>query len=130
MAELDTWIYRNVPGLKTCKCVNWIQRKFGPQEYREIRKSFLSQGSKDRWPEIEPDLPCNHEPKFTSDPAAAMDVLKKCKELIEISINGNEISALKRTEFEINDLLEFNVCEERFEFAICLFAKELFRKEN
>lgn len=60
-------------------------------------------------------------PNYTTDPAAAMDVLKKIRdEGVVVAIHGNILSQIggKRLEVEAETL----------ELAICLFAKKLFSK--
>lgn len=133
LRELDVWLYRNVPGLKTCNCVNWIQLKFGQAEYEKIRRTFLAQGSKDRWPEIEPDLPCSHQQQYHSDPADAMQVLEKCiNEQRRLNVGDSSFFISKDgSDFWLRTVSKGKHIEgiaPTLELAILLFAKNLFRE--
>jgi len=66
--------------------------------------------------------------KYTTDPAAAMEVLKKClnKSLIEIVAIADGSYYISQS-FEFHDEPIF-INESTLELGICLFAKKLFSK--
>lgn len=71
-------------------------------------------------------------PKYTTEPAAAMDVLKRCFEFYEpISLYrllSDGAFSIKCNSNEITGCEETQVYAETLELAICLFSKKLFSK--
>ena len=80
-----------------------------------------------------PGLPSNG--RFTTDPAAAIEVLKKCLESHDvfsfykpISYDGYSIIATGNGYSKLNIGNEVNSAESTIELSICLLAKKLFTK--
>jgi len=107
MRELDAWIAENV---------------FGWQEFREEEYPYRM-----LWREGEEGSPVWDEPDYyTTDPAAAMEVLKKCADNLWLSVGFSK----QRKTFLCGGILSGeNYAEaETLELAICQFAKKLFTK--
>lgn len=114
LRELDAWIAEHVMGWKITKyhcCGEQVER--------------LKPSSGDLHANIR-----NYSP--TTDPSAAMDVLKKCSQMkFDVSINHfdaknlNLLIGLK--EWSVLTI-GFEAQAETLELAICLFAKKLFTK--
>lgn len=126
LRELDAWLWVNVPGLKSCKCVNGMVPKWDKSDYARIREIGRQEGMK--MPETEPDIPCSHSPHYSTDPAAAMEVLRKCAEKTFPTVYksrqadewcvDNQTLAGRKT--------HLIVTAETLELAIALFSKKLF----
>lgn len=122
MRELDAWIAPNVMRLSLCERHPAI---LNPNEF------VLSIPSKIVRARIGNNPPSNFEP--TTDPAAAMEVLKKCAEFgsLQFSVvvwkyDGNwkiDIQAVA-----VKDEWKKCIEAETLELAICLFAQKLFEK--
>ncbi len=109
LRELDAWIAEHVMGWKISQAGNSGKNQSG------------------QWKSI---------PIYTTDPAAALEVLKKCYEKIwsdnpiitkcqhfKIEIWNNGLWVVQQSE-----KIETSIESETLELAICLFAKKLFSK--
>ena len=111
--ELDAWIAENVMGLK----VKW-QKTFlqiDPWIIHPIKNGYTQEICR----------------QYTLDPAAAMEVLKKCvlrlgdtKFTIEFAASLWFVESYD----SLNDSVEKTARAKTLELAICLFAKKLFTK--
>ena len=117
LRELDAWIALNVT--KTL-------RKLSDEEYAAI-VAWCEEANKDPHPNLELTTPRRYEGsclKYTSDPAAAMEVLEKCAKqvgnVIEIFGNNKDGWVVSGK----NDAWESDA--DTLPLAICLFAKKLF----
>lgn len=113
LRELDAWIAEHVMAYKRghpggCKVEYWQPPpfKFGV-------------------------IPVDRLPRFTTDQAAAMEVLKKCMEYVDghcqrslVSVRPKEVALV--TEF--GAFTSYTGNADTFELAICLFAQKLFSK--
>lgn len=110
--ELDKWIAENVMCLDVSKY---------PIEHESVD---INSRSVYVWVE--------KIPKYTTDPAAAMEVLKKCAAMVGmlgISINSGDWGF----DIEVNTIggqNSYGVTNKSLELAICLFAKKLFSKSE
>lgn len=123
--ELDAWIAEHVMGFEERPCYHGSARIEGMTFYVANGRSVTGEASKG-----------NHQfPKYTTDPAAAMEVLKKCGEhlaatdsAIELGQNLNKDGLIYWWVNHDRASASF-LCEaETLELAICLFAKKLFTK--
>ena len=121
LRELDAWIAENVIGNP--------QRRIRVTDGRKlVRYEFLKVGTNDICP------------TYTTDPAAAMEVLRKCAEKMDAGIVGigspmggpvaSTIPKLKQgwVVGKIGRPTNFDCEAATLELAICLFAKKLFTK--
>ena len=112
LRQLDAWIAENVMGNQ--------QRKIRVTDGRKlVRYEFLKVGTNEICPE------------YTTDPAAAMEVLKKCCEAMAVNVeiwkagNGEWVCRMVSGRNSRNCVGTANTIE----LAICLFAKKLFTKD-
>lgn len=121
MRELDAWIAEHVMGQQCKTCVNGMHRKYGPEKYAEMRAWFLERGSfKKHWPLEEPDILCDHFKKYSTDNAAAMELINRCLDETDLRIH--------KTENGYGIIAQRDVFESTLPLAIALFAKQLFSK--
>lgn len=75
-------------------------------------------------------------PRYTTDPAAAMEVLKKCAEEQTVTVEHSDKNQLGQPQWLVallgehdgDYVEEFCKCAPTLELAICLFAKQVFHK--
>lgn len=123
--ELDAWIAEHVMGFEERPCYRGSARIEGMTFYVANGRSVTGEASKG-----------NHQfPKYTTDPAAAMEVLKKCAEECDMPIEIDRKRDKKTGNWRIESgtmaqgLLAIAPPEcNTLELAICLFAKKLFTK--
>lgn len=133
MRELDAWIAEHVMRRKCNSCVDGLYKKLGDAQYAEMREWFISQGSKKiQWPKREPDIKCDHAKRYSTDPAAAMEVLEKCTDRLDCEdIKIGFCTGIWRLQSVYRENPGANgriiVRAETLPLAICLFAKELFK---
>jgi Phage ABA sandwich domain len=122
--ELDAWIAEHVMGYRWTK----IERR-GKTNHLFPSEQFRFEPAVDNFNDN------GGAPSFTTDPAAAMEVLKRCADKVtaefgslDIDGQGNSwlISAQMRGEFAAD--VEHETEAKTLELAICLFAKKLFTK--
>lgn len=114
LIELDAWIAENVMGRKLCiPCL-----KIGLRSWRNAA-----------------DDGCSGLPYYTTDRAAAMEVLEKCIKRIwrnsgfsfKVEIFWADVS--QQWCINVRDKHEFSAQSKKLELAICLFAQHLFKKD-
>ena len=123
LRELEAWIAEHVMGYEERQCYNGSQRIEG-------QTFWVCKGRQ----VVAPSFNGKHRfPPFATDPAAAMQVLEKCAEMLRKDCNSVEIlrnttgwavCSLYRDGFghEEHDTVE----AETLPLAICLFARKLF----
>jgi hypothetical protein len=114
LRELDAWIAENVMGFK----------KASRFEGGELLGSRGQKSNECRWLS-------NDDPKYTTNPAAAMEVLKKCGQetypyQLQIEIQENGSVNISGGGFR----QPYRITASTLELAICLFAEKLFNKNS
>lgn len=120
LRELDVWIAVNLFGIGAAKrslgSNYWTLKTVNGEDVGQVEESSIEKA----WI-----FGCKH---YTTDPAAAMEVLKKCVEHFENHPNEACVTIQKDgVTWNVNVANEFNApCAEGFsmELAICLFAKK------
>lgn len=142
LRELDTWIHRHIfevdlyVGLKK-RGFWWRPNSCGyTGNQDEAGRYTRAEAAKKAQPDGEPVTIREFEPKkYTTDSAAAMEVLKKCAEKMDryqsvtLVKNGDTFTICMATpvRYEQYDY-SHHATDETIELAICLFAKKLFSK--
>lgn len=113
LRELDAWVGVNIFGMKP------IHRD-GPKPTKGTEDDYFIV----EWVNISGSLP-----HYSTDPAAAMQVLEKCHEIccVETGIYEN-ISGSIRGNFARSVYRDITIEAKTLPIAICLFAKKLFSK--
>lgn len=128
LRELDAWIAEHVMGYL------WLWRIHYGDPLKAIFKSAESASEyANDWQEVtESNNPKNrfagwnsNVPFYTTDPAAAMEVLKKCLDFTWIGF-GKKLTS--ENLYSLTDRMIIDSKSETLELAICLFAKKLFTK--
>jgi hypothetical protein len=109
--ELNQWIAEHVMG------------------WRDFKTGVYGAGAPEREPTLHGTPPTRKSgtfsiPNYTTDPAAAMEVLKKCAEKTKVSIFNHRAGGWQ---IESSNGMWFDEIE-TLELAIALFAKNLFSK--
>lgn len=126
LRELDVWIADNVFGIKSSfvkgQPCGWQDGKpvlWSPNDFVEL------DASREYTYRIPGGWGFCIVSKYTTDPAAAMGVLKKCLENNNYFTVGNDEGTFKLESRHI-DGRRILIEAESLELAICLFAKKLF----
>lgn len=121
LRELDAWIAENVMGYAWLQPIGGRYTRFylvSPNNHKDLKPEFVFHRKSYRDEDIE------NAPRYTTDPAAAMEVLKKCSEKYSIKI-GFDVNG-KWFVSHYDAKFEGVIRAETLELAICLFAKKLF----
>jgi hypothetical protein len=127
MHDLDAWIAEHVFG--------WVKMNFNNgytrHNYLNKTKERANRFRKHDWAYGYHYV--KHEPSYTSDSAAAMEVLKKCilkcQNELTFAAPAPFMWKVARLDWDSECCMELQEAE-TIELAICLFAKELFGKEK
>lgn len=116
LRELDAWIAEHVMGWKARKLNrrDLINHLMPPQS---ITDGF---GKYDADPMFQTNV--TGVPNYTTEPAAAMEVLKKCMDMAVVTLFEKAKGG-----YEVR-WQQMSASAETLELAICLFAKKLFTK--
>ena len=122
MGELDAWIAENVMGWK----LNGVWHRVQKDEFalHKDGRVFIHDSIRNGV--------CLTVKVFdpTTDPAAAMEVLKRCAGLYAVKVGGVDVNNLWMVANGLTPTMENTVRADTLELAICLFARKLFTKPN
>jgi hypothetical protein len=128
MKELDAWIHKHVMegdlyvGLKKRGLWYRPNARGYTDRQSEAGRYTRAEAKEHEYPHDEPVTICEFKPEnYSSDAAAAMEVLKKCSDIAVIDV-GQSVGKW----FAANQ--DFFEWAQTLELAICLFAKKLFSK--
>jgi hypothetical protein len=141
MREVDTWIAEHVFDFAWIPSVGKTFYLVSPGDWQAYKPEFVQRGLKLSHANIVAE---RRVPFYTTDPAAAMDVLKKCAEKRAEAYDPHRPSTYDpyrpsaslvicapccdRSQWTVVDSEEMQIFgeAETLELAICLFAKHLF----
>ena len=121
LRELDADIAEHVMGWRCESCLDGFKRKWSVADWNRIR------AMNPKWPKNEPDLKCDHAAHYTTDPAAAFEVLKKCAEKTSFPICFRK--SPYGYKFWLPNGFAISLNAPTAELAACLFAKKLFTSD-
>lgn len=132
MRELDEWLAEYVFGWHRQRFDNGSTRfnTLVPEKFRADK--YRKHGWLDGNPHIQ------RFPRYTTDPAAALEVLKKCAETFRdviciyqcLQSDSWDISATVFGGEDEEDSREINVSAPTLELAIALFAKQIYSRKD